>query len=234
MKDQTVEPRRGTRSAVVTQQVRDMITSGELEPGSRINERVLVERLNISRTPLREAFKILEGEGLITIRPNAGATVVVLSTEDVEASIEVLIGLESIAAERAALRATQEDLAELDDLHARMTQAWRDGALMTYFHLNQTIHQRIVDAARNPALSRVYASESARIRRFRFAGNRDPERWARAVEEHARILDTLRRREGALLREMLRAHHLSGWRSARSALELEQQEQQPAATPSAK
>lgn len=223
MKDQTVEPRRGTRSAFVTQQVRDMITSGELEPGSRINERVLVERLNISRTPLREAFKILEGEGLITIRPNAGATVVVLSTEDVEASIEVLIGLESIAAERAARNATEAELDALTDLHERMTQAWRDGALMSYFHLNQTIHQKIVDAAQNPALSRVYASESARIRRFRFAGNRDPERWARAVEEHARILDTLRRREGALLREMLRAHHLSGWGAARRALEMQQE-----------
>ena len=223
MNDQTVAPRRGTRSAFVTQQVRDMITSGELTPGSRINERVLVERLDISRTPLREAFKILEGEGLISIRPNAGATVVMLSTEDVEASIEVLIGLESIAAERAARRATEAELVELADLHNQMTQAWRDNVLMTYFHLNQEIHQKIVDAAKNPALSRVYASESARIRRFRFAGNRDSERWARAVEEHARILDTLRRREGALLREMLRAHHLSGWGAARRALELQQE-----------
>lgn len=222
MQDQLVEPRRGTRSAVVTQQVRDMITSGELEPGSRINERVLVKRLGISRTPLREAFKILEGEGLISIRPNAGATVAVLSTEDVEASIQVLIGLESIAAERAARNATDADFSELQELHDRMVAAWKAGELMVYFHLNQAIHQKIVDAARNQALSRVYAGESARIRRFRFAGNRDTNRWARAVEEHARILDTLRRREGALLREMLRAHHLAGWSAARSALELQQ------------
>lgn len=219
MKDEKAEPPRGTRSAVVTQQVRDMITSGELDPGSRINERVLVEKLNISRTPLREAFKILEGEGLISIRPNAGATVVKFSTEDVAASIEVLIGLESIAAERAALHATEEDIARLTGLHEQMTSAWRAGELMTYFHLNQTIHQEIVDAARNPALSRVYASECARIRRFRFVGNRDPQRWARAVQEHDQILDALVRREGPLLREILRAHHLSGWNAARHALE---------------
>uniref|UniRef100_A0A2A3JVV4 GntR family transcriptional regulator n=2 Tax=Alloyangia mangrovi TaxID=1779329 RepID=A0A2A3JVV4_9RHOB len=220
MKSQKAEPPRGTRSAFVTQQVRDMITSGELEPGSRINERILVEQLNISRTPLREAFKILEGEGLISIRPNAGATVVTLSSEDVEASIEVLIGLESIAAERAALHATEADLRELAELQEKMTEAWRAGELMSYFHFNQTIHQKIVDAARNPALSRVYASESARIRRFRFVGNRDPERWARAVREHEQILDALVRREGPLLREILRAHHLSGWRAARRELDL--------------
>ncbi|NDV52227.1 GntR family transcriptional regulator [Yangia sp. PrR007] len=220
MRDQQAEPPRGTRSAFVTQQVRDMITSGELEPGSRINERILVEKLNISRTPLREAFKILEGEGLISIRPNAGATVVTLSTEDVEASIEVLIGLESIAAERAALHATDADLSELTELQEKMTEAWRAGELMNYFNYNQTIHQKIVDAARNPALSRVYASESARIRRFRFVGNRDADRWARAVREHEQILDALKRREGALLREILRSHHLSGWRSARRELEL--------------
>ena len=122
---------RGRRSAVVTQQVRDMITDGELAPGTRINERVLVERLNISRTPLREALKILEGEGLIAIRPNAGATVVELSPEDVEASIEVLVGLEAIGAELAAERATEADIAEVSRLQAEMVAAYEERSLMT-------------------------------------------------------------------------------------------------------
>lgn len=212
------EPPRGRRSALVADHVRDMIVEGELAPGTRINERILVERLGISRTPLREAFKILEGEGLVSIRPNAGATVVALSPEDVEASLEILIGLESIGAERAAERATDAQLAQLADLHAQMVEAYHQRQLMSYFRINQDIHQKIVDAAGNPALSRVYAGESARIRRFRFAGNRDLDRWARAVQEHEQILDALMRREGALLREILRAHHLSGWRAARLEL----------------
>ncbi|SES36481.1 DNA-binding transcriptional regulator, GntR family [Tranquillimonas rosea] len=214
-----LEAPRGTRSAFVTERVRDMITSGQLEPGSRINERVLVEQLNISRTPLREAFKLLEREGLISIRPNVGATVVVFTMDDVEASIEVLIGLESIGAERAAERATEAEIAEVSELHDRMVAAYGAGELMDYFHLNQDIHQKIVDAAKNPALSRVYAEECARIRRFRFAGNRDQARWSRAVHEHEQIRDAFARREGALLRELLRAHHVAGWKAARHAFE---------------
>lgn len=213
------ETPRGNRSAIATQKVRDMITSGQLAPGSRINERILVEHLQVSRTPLREAFKILENEGLISIRPNVGATVVALTNADVEASIEVLIGLESIGAEQAARQATDDDIEEVRTLHERMVLAYRNDSLMSYFHLNQEIHQKIIDASKNPALSRVYAAECARIRRFRFAGNRDRTRWARAVQEHEQILDAFAQREGPLLRELLRAHHRAGWRAARRALE---------------
>ena len=92
---------------------------------------------------------------------------------------------------------------------------------MSYFHINQQIHQAIIDAAHNPALSRVYAEESARIRRFRFAGNRDGARWARAVHEHEQILDALMLRQGPLLRELLRTHHTAGWHEARRALDAE-------------
>ncbi|PLS21119.1 GntR family transcriptional regulator [Amylibacter cionae] len=213
------EPPRGTRSAYVTELLRDMITRGDLESGSRVNERVLVEQLNISRTPLREAFKILEREGLISIQPNVGATVVAFTMDDVEASIEVLIGLETIGAERAAERATQDEIDKVAELHARMVAAFEDSDLMSYFHLNQEIHQNIIDAAHNPALSRVYAAECARIRRFRFAGNRDRSRWERAVREHEQIAEAFARREGPLLRELLRAHHIAGWQKARRALE---------------
>ncbi|RGP35149.1 GntR family transcriptional regulator [Pseudotabrizicola alkalilacus] len=211
---------RGQRSNFVTNFLRDLIVVGDIPPGERVNERVLTERLGISRTPLREAFKILEGEGLLSIRPNAGATVVRLSPEDVEDALEILIGLESIGAERAVERATPEIIEEIAELDARMREAFECRELMEYFRINQEIHQRIIDAAQNEALSRVYSSESARIRRFRFAGNRDHARWARAVAEHAQILDALRRREGPLLRELLRAHHRAGWKIARKALEL--------------
>lgn len=210
---------RGQRSTFVTNFLRDLIVSGEIPPGERINERILTERLGISRTPLREAFKILEGEGLVSIRPNAGATVVRLSPEDVEDSLEILIGLESIGAERAAERATPEMIEEIAELDTRMVEAFERRELMDYFHINQDIHQKIIDAAQNEALSRVYSSESARIRRFRFAGNRDHARWAQAVVEHAQILEALRRRQGPLLRELLRAHHRAGWKIARKALE---------------
>ncbi|WP_244574580.1 GntR family transcriptional regulator [Cohaesibacter sp. ES.047] len=198
--------------------LRDLIVSGQTPPGERISERVLTEKFGISRTPLREAFKILESEGLVSIRPNAGATVIQLCTEDVRDALEILIGLESIGAEQAATRASAEEIEEIAELNAKMIEAFEKRELMEYFHINQEIHQKIIDAAKNTALSRIYAAESARIKRFRFAGNRDLVRWKRAVQEHAQILDALERREGALLREILKAHHIAGWKIAQKAL----------------
>lgn len=212
---------RGRRAMFVVERIRDMIVAGELPAGGRIAERVLTERLGVTRTPLREAFKILEAEGLVSIVPNRGALVTQLSPQDVEAAIEVLIGLESVAAELACERGSDAEFASIGDHHLRMVECFRAGDLMGYFHLNQTIHQAIVDCAHNPALSRIYRSESARIRRYRFAGNRRSERWARAVVEHEQILDALKQREGSLLREILRAHHLNGWRVTRQVLEAE-------------
>lgn len=211
---------RGTRTVVAARRLRELIVSGVLAPGQRITERLVSDQLEgMSRTPLREAFKILEAEGLVRIEPNRGAVVTALSVEEVAAAIEVLIGLETLAAEPACQHITEAELAAIEELHARMEQAHRAGDLMAYFRLNQAIHQRIVDAARNPVLSRIYASECARIQRYRYAGNEQHERWERAVQEHATMLAALRDRAGTLLREMLRQHHRKGWSVSRQVLQ---------------
>ncbi len=211
---------RGTRTAVAARRLREVIVSGALEPGQRITERLVATHLaGMSRTPLREAFKILEAEGLVNIEPNRGAVVTSLSVQEVEAAIEVLMGLEAMAAEAACQRITDEEIVAVEALHAAMDEAYRSGDLMAYFNLNQAIHQRIVDAARNPVLSRIYASECARIRRYRYAGNQQQDRWERAVREHEVILDALRARAGAVLRELLRQHHRQGWLVSRTVLQ---------------
>src|SRR6476469_3286172 len=194
---------RGTRTVVAARRLRELIVSGELAPGQRITERLVADQLEgMSRTPLREAFKILEAEGLVRIEPNRGAIVTSLSVDEVEAAIEVLIGLEALAAEPACERITNAGIAAIEGLHAQMDQAWRERQLMAYFRLNQSIHQHIVDADGNPVLSRIYASECTRIQRYRYAGNQQHERWDRAVREHEAILDALRMRAGAVLREI--------------------------------
>jgi DNA-binding GntR family transcriptional regulator len=211
---------RGTRTVVAARRLRELIVSGELVPGQRITERLVADHLEgMSRTPLREAFKILEAEGLVRIEPNRGAVVTALSVDEVAAAIDVLIGLETLAAEAACAHITDAEIAAIEALHDRMEQAYRGGDLMAYFHLNQAIHQHIVDAARNPVLSRIYAAECARIRRYRYAGNQQNERWGRAVREHEAILDALRERAGPMLREILREHHRRGWVVSRGVLE---------------
>ena len=209
----------GSRTQVAADRLRQMIVAGDLAPGQRISERAIREHLEgLSRTPLREAFKILAGEGLVTISPNRGATVTALSMADVEDTMELLAGLEGLAAEPACTNILPQEIAGIEELHQRMLAAYRAEHLMEYFELNQAIHQRIVDAARNSALSRIYAAESARIRRYRFAGNRRHERWDRAVAEHEQILGFLKDRNGSLLREMLRAHYRNGWLVSRELI----------------
>ena len=211
---------RGDRTRIAADRLREWIVGGELAPGQRLSERNLGERLDgLSRTPLREALKILAVEGLVTLSPNRGATVTALSLADVDDAIGVLIGLEGLAAESACARITDAELAAIEDLHRQMRSAYRAGQLMRYFEFNQAIHQRIVDAAGSRALSRIHATECARIRRYRYAGNQRHERWTRALAEHDQILDALKQRDGALLRELLRAHHRNGWQVSRGMIE---------------
>lgn len=212
--------RDGMRTEQAAARLRTLIVSGTLTPGQRLSERVIAEQLEgISRTPLREAFKILAAEGLLTLEPNRGAVVTALSLAEVEAAIEVLIGLESMAAEPACERISDGELLAIDALHARMVAAHAAGDLMSYFEINQAIHQCMVDAARNPVLSRIYAAECARIRRYRYAGNQQAGRWRQAVQEHGEMLAALRDRAGPLLREMLRKHHKGGWAVSRLVLQ---------------
>lgn len=206
----------GNRTQLAAAKLRQMIITGDLHPGQRISEREIGTYLDgLSRTPLREALKMLAAEGLVSISPNRGATVVTLSIGEVEDILELIVGLEGLAAERACERISDAAVADIEVLHRLMHDAFRDGRLMDYFEINQRIHQEVVDAAGNLELSRVYAAECARIKRYRYAGNRRHERWDRAVAEHDQIITALKDRDGALLREMLRAHHRNGWRVAR-------------------
>ena len=217
-----IENTHGNRTQLAATRLRQMIVAGELAPGQRISEREVGEQLaGVSRTPLREAFKILAAEGLVTISPNRGASVTALSMAEVDDTIELLVGLEGLSAEAACDRISDQALGEIEALHQRMDAAYRAEQLMEYFELNQAIHQRIVDAAGNRVLSRIYEAECARIRRYRYAGNRRHERWERALAEHQQILGALKARHGALLRELLGAHHHNGWRVSRALVERE-------------
>src|SRR5690606_28274679 len=97
----------------VAERLRAMITEGALAPGARLNERVLCERLRVSRTPLREAFKVLASERLVELSPNRGASVVALSRSDVEQLFELMGALEGLAGQLAAERRTEAELAEI-------------------------------------------------------------------------------------------------------------------------
>lgn len=186
--------------------LRDLIVEGELEPGARISERLLCARFGISRTPLREALKVLASEGLVDLLPNRGARVVRLEDKDVEDMFEVMAALEALSGRLACARIGEPALAEIRALHYEMLAHYMRRRLPDYFRLNQAIHQAIVDAAENPVLKATYLSLNARIRRARYFANMSDERWAAAVAEHEAILSALTERDGEKLARILDAH----------------------------
>jgi DNA-binding GntR family transcriptional regulator len=213
---------RGLATPQAVERLRDLILDGALAPGARISERMVQETYGISRTPLREALKLLAMEGLVEIMPNRGAAVARLSADDLRAAYELLAALDGAAGELACERASFPEIEAIAGMHARMVERFEQRDRAGYFRLNKAIHLAIVDAAGNPAMSRVYRAESARVDRYRYAGNRDVSNWARSIRQHEQMLDALVQRQGALLRETLVAHRQSGWKLAMQVFEAEQ------------
>jgi DNA-binding GntR family transcriptional regulator len=193
-------------SAAVGARLRDMIVEGLLAPGTRLNERMLCEQLNVSRTPLREAFKTLAVEGLIVLQPNRGAVVAQMSVPEIEQTFEVMGAMEGLSGELACARATDDEIAEVRALHFEMLAAHARRDLPTYYKLNHTIHDRINAMARNRVLTETYQQINARIQSLRFRSNFNQEKWDAAVREHGAMLEALARRDGNALRLILQQH----------------------------
>lgn len=203
--EQTLIPRRGLHDAVADR-IRQQIVEGALEPGARLNERVLCEQMGVSRTPMREAIKKLAGEGLIRLEPHKGAVVYQLSREEVSAAFEVIATLEALSGDLAAQRATEGEIKWIQKLQGQMEAAHQSGNLRTYYRLNAEIHSAINSAARNPVLEEVFRSVNARLQSLRFRSNLDQRKWDEAVKEHAAIAQALTARDGPALGQLLRQH----------------------------
>jgi DNA-binding GntR family transcriptional regulator len=190
----------------VAVRLRQRIIEGRIPPGAKLNERELSESLQVSRTPLREAIKMLAAEGLVELLPNRGAVAAQLSEQDVIDTFEVIAGLEGQAGELAAQRIDDAQLAELRALHYEMLAAYTRRDLSTYYRLNAQIHARINAAARNPVLAQTYRNVNARLQALRFRSNLDERKWQHAVTEHEQMLDLLARRDAPALRRLLVQH----------------------------
>jgi DNA-binding GntR family transcriptional regulator len=190
----------------VADRLRELIRAGELEPRARVNELELAERFGISRTPLREAIKILATEGLLDLLPNRGARVASISPEEIDEMIEVVAGLEATAADLACRVITDEEIAAIQVKHDAMVEAWKRKDNPAYFTLNREIHEAIMQASRNATLQGIYANLSGRIQRARYAAHKTPEQWKKAVREHEQMMELLKARNGERLAVVMREH----------------------------
>jgi DNA-binding GntR family transcriptional regulator len=190
----------------VVERLRALIIEGDLLPESRIPELALSRRLGISRTPLREALKVLAAEGLVTLMPHRGATVTTLDARSVDYMFQVLEALEPLAAELACSHMPQSAIDDVRQWHDEMIRCYKRRERAEYFRLNQRIHETIVRACGNPILITIYEGLGSRVRYARYMVNLSAESWQQAVSEHVEILDALAARNGKRLARILRRH----------------------------
>ena len=202
---ETAIPRRTLHEELVGR-LRRQIVEGILPPGDKINEKALCQTYQVSRTPLREALKVLAREGLVVLTPHRGAQVSMLTVEDMEEAFPVIGALEALAGELACQNATDAEIARIGQLHERMASAHADKDRARYFRLNQQIHQTLADAARNPTLTAMRQMLDGRVSRARYYANISAPRWDQAMDEHNQILAALQARNGARLGAVLKQH----------------------------
>ena len=141
----------------VAERLREQIFAHQMAPGSWVDEQSLALQLGISRTPMREAIKVLAAEGLITMHMNRGAYVTEVDRRDLEQIFTVLSLLEGQAAKETALKATEDQLTELDNLHHRLEKAAADRDLDQFFEINVKFHELIQDIAGNRWMNNTIA-----------------------------------------------------------------------------
>lgn len=188
-------------------QIRSLIVGGILKPGEQIIEADLSNRLGISRTPVREAVKLLSTEGLVLLRRNRSPIVAPFEKQEMLELFQVVSSLERLGAEQAALEMTDSDLKQLHEYQTEMEGHHSAGDRDAYFAVNQKIHAFIMDCARNKVLKFTHESLMARVERARFFALSVEGRWDESIQEHRELLSKLIGRDPENAGKCL-AHHV--------------------------
>jgi DNA-binding GntR family transcriptional regulator len=199
----------------VADQLRNRIFSHELAPGAWIDEQSLAKEFGISRTPMREAIKVLAAEGLITMKLRRGAYVTEVNRGDLEQIFTVLSLLEGEAAKEAATKAKESDLNALDDLHLRLEKAAADRNLDLFFEINVRFHERIISIAANPWMTSVIDDLRKVLKLQRRDSLSRSGRLQQSLSEHREILKALLKRDPLAAKEAMRTHLAHGLEAAK-------------------
>jgi len=202
--------RKGRLHGSTVKQLRNLIVTGGLAPGARLNERELCEQLNVSRTPVREAIKTLVQDGLLRAMPNQSPVVSELDPGEISNLIDVVTVIEGLAGELTAKHASEEAIAEIGLLHDHMMLHYSRDELPGYFEANKAFHRKIIALSGNPVLIWIWELLALRVDRARYSSNLWPTRWKTAIEEHQLILDALAARDPARTGQALRDHVRNG------------------------
>jgi DNA-binding GntR family transcriptional regulator len=191
----------------VADRLRQLIYDGELGPGAFVDERVLVTRFGTSRTPLREALKVLHAEGLVRLSPRRGSWVAgELTPQDLDEIFPLMSLLEGLCAFEAVKKATPAGLARLEELHGRLERHAAAGDVWKYYAENYDFHEAVQDLAANPYLSRAVSELRRFLRLLRGRQLRVPGRMTASLAEHRRLMRAIRRGDAEQAERLMRAH----------------------------
>lgn len=190
----------------VADTLRQEIFSGSLAPGAFVDETALSERLQISRTPLREALKVLAAEGLVRHEPRRGCFVNEVTERDLDEIFPVMALLEGRCAHEAAVHASDADLQALQILHERLKQAALHKRVVDYYEANYAIHEAIITLADNRWLAQVIGGLRKILRLARLQQLNAPGRLEQSLQEHLAVFAALQARDASGAEAAMRTH----------------------------
>lgn len=191
---------------VVFNTLRQAILKGELEPGERLMEIHLADRLGVSRTPIREAIRKLELEGLVVMVPRKGAEVAKISEKSLRDVLEIRRSLDELAIELAIQRMTEEDMQKLIDAQEVFRKAVQDGDAMTIAECDEGYHDVIYNATGNPRLVQILNNLREQMYRYRLEYIKDADKRQILVVEHDQILKAVQERRVSEAKTAIREH----------------------------
>ncbi|MEW2918450.1 GntR family transcriptional regulator [Ruegeria sp. ANG10] len=212
---------RPTLHEELVERLRNLVVEDVLKPGEKVPEKQLCDSLGVSRTPLREALKVLASEGFVVLQANRGARVASVTREEMENTFPVLATLEQLAGELACQNIDFAEIELIERRHADMLKAYKSRDRQAYFKANQDIHQALIRGARNDILQSHHKLLAGRVRRARFMANLSDERWAQAIDEHEAMMELLKARDADGLGKTMKLHMMNKLSALVKALEAE-------------
>jgi DNA-binding GntR family transcriptional regulator len=190
----------------VTSRLREMIRAGELSRGQKIDEKHLSELMGVSRTPVREALRILHSAGLVDLIPRKGAYVTQPSIEEIQDLFEVMSVLEGTCARLAASRMTKEDLNKIETLHRSLEEHFRRRDHEAYLETNHYIHLMIQQLSGNKVLNDVLNGLRQKVLLYRHRQLYYKDRFEKSMQEHRLILEALQKEDPSRADEAMKKH----------------------------
>ncbi len=190
----------------IADMLRDMIMTGKIKEGSKINENELCSSMGVSKTPLREALRVLSVEGLIELIPNRGAFVNQPDFAEINEMFDVMILLEGFCARSACMKMSPKDFSQLEKLHCQLERKFENGDQEGYIQINNQYHSLVQQLAGNRSLNQIIDGLRKRVLLYRFQSLMAEGRMLESIQEHRELLEVFRNRNHDKAEKLMQDH----------------------------